>query len=414
MDRGLSAAGQEPLARQLSGRGATAIGVGSMIGAGLFASFGPAAAAAGSLLFVSLAIAALVALCNAASSAQLAAQYPTSGGTYAFGREQLGPWWGFLAGWCFLIGKTASLAAMALTFGHYAAPDNRIVAAIGILVVVAAINHAGIKRTATATAVILAITLVSLAAVLVGGWAGRGPIHQGPVVDGTVFGVLQGAGLLFFAFAGYARLATLGEEVVNPVRTIPRAIITALSFVLALYAGVALTLVTILGTASLAESSHPLADIIDGPVLSGVLTVGVSAACAGSLLGLMAGVGRTGLAMARAGDLPTGLAAVHPRGVPHRVDLLVFLAALILVVAVPVEGAIGFSSFGVLLYYSVTNASAWRQGPPWRRYPRFVQGIGFVGCLVLACTLPLTSVLPGAAVAAVGLILRFALRARRQ
>ena len=399
--------------RQLTGPGATIVGVGSMIGAGLFASFGPAASAAGGLLYLSLAIAAFIAFCNAASSAQLAAQYPTSGGTYMFGRAQLGHWWGFIAGWCFLIGKTASLGAMALTFGHYAAPDHSHIAAVAILIILAAINHLGIKRTAAATAVILTITLISLAAVLIGGWSGRSPVTDSPLTDSSLLGVLQGAGLLFFAFAGYARLATLGEEVKDPQRTIPRAIITALTVVLALYALVAFTLVTLLGTAGLAGSSHPLADIVDSPILNTVLTVGVSAACAGSLLGLMAGIGRTGLAMARDGDLPRPLSAVHRRGVPHRIDLIILAITIVLVLFVPLGGAIGFSSFGVLLYYSVTNASAFTQQTSWRRYPKALQVAGFAGCLILAFALPLASVLSGLGVVAAGIFLRLAVHGFR-
>lgn len=401
------------LERQLTGPGATVIGIGSMIGAGLFASFGPAAAAAGSLLYLSLAIAAVIAFCNASSSAQLAVQYPTSGGAYTFGREQLGLWWGFIAGWCFLIGKTASLGGMALTFGHYAAPDHATVAAVAILIFLAIINHLGIKRTATATAIILAVTLISLTATLIGGWSGRDPITESPLVESSAHGVLQAAGLLFFAFAGYARLATLGEEVKEPQRTTPRAITTALTVVLALYALVAFTLVTLLGTTNLARSAHPLADIIDGPALTTVLTVGVSAACAGSLLGLMAGIGRTGLAMSRKGDLPRPLATVHRRGVPHRIDIIVLATALILVVFVPLTGAIGFSSFGVLLYYGVANLSALTQEDAWRRYPKVLQVLGIGGCLVLAFALPLASTLSGIGVIIIGVLLRLILRPSR-
>lgn len=392
------------LKRRLSLGGATVIGIGSMIGAGLFASFGPAAAAAGGLLYLSLVIAAIIAFCNATSSAQLAAQYPTSGGTYVFGRERLGPWWGYAAGWSFLIGKTASVAAMALTFGHYVAPDHREIAAALILLVVAGINHAGITRTAGATAVILIITLTSLAVVLGAGWSERTAVASAPV-DSSALGVLQGAGLLFFAFAGYARIATLGEEVKDPERSIPRAIMAALGFVLALYALVAFSLVTLLGIDALAGSTHPLADLSDSPAVQVILTAGVAAACSGSLLGLMAGIGRTGLAMAREGDLPGGLAAVHPRGVPHRIELLLLIVTVLLVLFVPLEGAIGFSSFGVLLYYAVANLSAWTQ-TDYRRYPRWLQALGLVGCVAVALSLPAGSVIAGAGVLAAGLILR--------
>lgn len=110
------AAVTDQLARRLGTGPAVMIGRGSMMGAGVFAAFGPAASAAGGGQLVGLAIAALVAVCNALSSAQLAAAYPTSGGTYMDRRERLGPRRGYLAGWGFVVGKLASGAAMALTF----------------------------------------------------------------------------------------------------------------------------------------------------------------------------------------------------------------------------------------------------------------------------------------------------------
>ena len=110
------------LARRLTLGDAVVVGLGAMIGAGVFAAIGPAADAAGGGLLLGLGIAAIVAYCNATSSARLAAVYPASGGTYVYGRARLGPFWGFLAGWGFVVGKTASCAAMALTFGAYAAP----------------------------------------------------------------------------------------------------------------------------------------------------------------------------------------------------------------------------------------------------------------------------------------------------
>ena len=386
--------------RQLGLSGAVTIGMGSMIGAGLFAAFGPATAAAGHLLPLSLILAATIAICNAASSAQLAAQYPTSGGTYVYGRERLGPWWGFAAGWCFLIGKTASAGAMALTFGAYAAPDHSRLAAVLVLVAVTVINLAGITRTATATALILTITLASAATVLAAGWNERSPVEV-TVAEGSAVGVLQGAGLLFFAFAGYARIATLGEEVKEPKRTIPRAIVIALALVLVLYSLVAFSLVSLLGIDALTSSLHPLADLSTSPAVHAILTVGVSAACAGSLLGVTAGIGRTGLAMAREGDLPRVLCAVREGRSPYRIDLALLAITIPLVLFVPLVGAIGFSSFGVLLYYAVANLSALTQ-----RRRRVVQWIGLVGCVAVAFSLPLSAIGSGLGVLAIGLVLR--------
>jgi APA family basic amino acid/polyamine antiporter len=219
------------LDRRLNTRDAVVLGLGSMVGAGVFASFGPAASAAGSWLLVALVVAAGVAYANATASAQLAVQYPTSGGAYVYGRERLGDWWGFLAGWSFVIGKTASLAAMAMTFAAYAVPAawHRPVAVAAVLTL-AAVNYRGITRTAQLTRVVVAVALGALGTAVIAGLAGGSPDATALAPGhrpGGAYGVLQAAGLLFFAFAGYARIATLAEEVRDPRRTIPRAVTTA-------------------------------------------------------------------------------------------------------------------------------------------------------------------------------------------
>ncbi len=399
------------LARRLGTADAVVIGLGSMLGAGVFAAFSPAAAAAGAGLLAGLGIAAVVAYCNATSSAQLAAQYPTSGGTYVYGRERLGPWWGFLAGWGFVVGKTASCAAMALAFAAHVAPSGwqRPVAVAAVLTLTA-VNYRGITRTARLARVIVTVVLVALAvavaAVLAGDGSGAGGPPPWAPLDRGVYGLLQSAGLLFFAFAGYARIATLGEEVRDPGRTIPRAIPLALGITVVVYAGVAVALLAALGPAGVAATAQPLAEAVgrsDWAWASPVVRVGAAAAALGALLALIAGVGRTGLAMAREGDLPRYLAAVHPRfGVPHRAEVTVGALVCLLVLTVDLRGAIGFSSFGVLLYYLVANAAASTQDRGHRRYPRALQVLGGTGCVVLVATLPWQAVLAGVAVLAVG------------
>jgi APA family basic amino acid/polyamine antiporter len=392
------------------------IGLGSMIGAGVFAAFAPAARAAGAGLLVGLAIAAVVAYCNATASAQLAAVYPTSGGTYVYGRERLGEWWGFVAGWGFVIGKTASCAAMALTFAAYAVPAawQRPVA-VAAVIALAAVNYRGVTRTAQLTRVIVAIVLATLALVVVGGLAG--PRAAQPLSDLTShgwYGILQSAGLLFFAFAGYARIATMGEEVREPARTIPRAIVGALGIAVAVYAAVAVGALLVLGPDRLAASRAPLAEAVHaagwdwaGPVVR----VGAAAAALGALLALIAGIGRTTLAMAREGDLPRWLAAVHPRfRVPHRAEVALAVAIGVLVLMVDLRGAIGFSSVGVLVYYLVANVAAFTQPRDQRRYPRALQLVGAAACTLLVATLPLPAVLIGLGVLAAGLAYRLVLK----
>ena len=391
------------LQRRLGTADAVFIGLGSMIGAGVFAAFAPAAQAAGSWLLVGLLIAAAVATCNALASAQLAARYPTSGGTYVYGRELLGPWWGFVAGWSFVIGKTASCAAMALTFAYYVAPDGweRPVAALAVLAL-ATVNVFGVTRTALLARVLVILVIVALA---VGITASTGAqqtlvwtLPHGP------YGVLQSAGLLFFAFAGYARIATMGEEVRTPSRTIPRAIVTALAMAVVVYAIVGVGLLSALGPAQLAASSEPLVDAVKAgghPELVPVIAFGAALASLGALLGLIAGIGRTTLAMARESDLPHWLSAVHPRyAVPHRAELVLAAAVVVLVLTIDLRAAIGFSSFGVLLYYFVANLAALRQGR--ERYPRALFVVGALGCVTLVATLPLASIVGGVIVVALG------------
>lgn len=388
-----------------------------MIGAVVFAAIGPAARAAGSGLLIGLAIAAVVAYCNATSSAQLAAVYPQSGGAYVYGREQLGAFWGYLAGWGFVVGKTASCAAMALTFGAYAAPEWRRPLAVAAVVGLTAVNYRGVQKTAWLTRVIVAVVLAALATVVVGALLGgeASPDNFGPVgAAGDWSGILESAGLLFFAFAGYARLATLGEEVVDPARTIPRAIPLALGLTLVVYATVAVSALLAAGPDALAGSTAPLDTAVRAgslDALAPVVRVGGTVAALGVLLSLIVGVSRTAFAMAANRELPGWLDAVHPtHRVPHHAEVAVGTLVAAVVLVADLRGAIGFSSFAVLTYYAIGNASAWTLPAEQRRWPRWWAALGVVGCVVLAFTLPTASVVGGAAVLAMGALIWLARR----
>ncbi|PGH51519.1 APC family permease [Streptomyces sp. Ru87] len=398
----------EPLRRRLGVSDAVVIGLGAMIGAGIFAALAPAARAAGTALLPALAVAAVVAYCNATSSARLAARYPASGGTYVYGRERLGEFWGFLAGWGFVVGKTASCAAMALTVGSYVWPDQAHAVAVAAVLALTALNYTGVQKSAWLVRAVVAVVLAVLAAVVVAaltsGAADTARLGLGG--DAAFGGLLQAAGLLFFAFAGYARVATLGEEVRDPARTIPRAVPLALGITLLVYAAVAVAVLAVLGSDALGRASAPLADAVRAagvPALVPVVRVTAAIAALGSLLALILGVSRTTLAMARDRHLPGALAAVHPRyRVPHRAELAVGAVVAVVAATADLRGAIGFSSFGVLAYYAVANAAAWTLTPAEGRPARAVPVLGLAGCLALAFALPLSSVLSGAAVLAAG------------
>lgn len=409
------------LARRLGTFDASLIGLGSMIGAGVFAAFTPAAAAAGSGLLIGLIVAAFVAFCNATSSAQLAARYPTSGGTYVYGRERLGPWYGFLAGWGFVIGKTASAAAMAMTFAAYAAPAGwERPVAIAAVVILTAVNYHGVTRTAGLTRILVIAVLTALAIAVAAVWGGSGPDFSNIVGEGLLahgwYGILQSAGLLFFAFAGYARIATMGEEVREPRRTIPRAISIALGITIVIYAMIAVTLLATLGPDGVSGTPTPLADAVDAGAMSWaapIVRIGAAVASLGALLALIAGLGRTSLAMAREHDLPHWLAAVHPRyKVPHRAETTLAVVISLIIAVADLRGAIGFSSFGVLVYYLVANIAAFTQPTEDRRYPKALQVAGAVACVALVATLPPLSVGLGVLMFVVGIVFRL-VRLRR-
>jgi APA family basic amino acid/polyamine antiporter len=410
----VSAPGSAELHRRLGTFDAVIIGLGSMVGAGIFVALAPAAAAAGSGLLIGLGIAAVVAYCNATSSARLAAIYPQSGGTYVYGRERLGDFWGYTAGWSFVVGKTASCAAMALTVGYYVWPSWAHAVAVAAVVALTALNYTGIQKSALLTRAIVAVVLAVLAAVVVVilGFGDADVSRIGVGSDVSAAGVLQAGGLLFFAFAGYARIATLGEEVRDPARTIPRAIPIALTIALVVYGVVAVAVLAELGSDTLASTTAPLADAVAAagfPALEPVVRIGAAVAALGSLLALVLGVSRTTLAMARDHHLPHALAAVHPRfGSPHRAEVAVGIVVAVAAALMDLRDAIGFSSFAVLLYYAIANASAWTLEPKGRRHgawaARVIPGVGLAGCLILAFTLPMKSVILGSAVVVVGAV----------
>ncbi|TFD53454.1 APC family permease [Cryobacterium frigoriphilum] len=417
------------LKRHLGTGRATIVGLSAMIGAGVFYVWAPAAAVAGSGLLIGLVIAAVIASLNALSSTQLAMAHPVSGGAYAFGRRYLGPWWGFTAGWMFMAGKTASAGAIALIAGSYLWPDYARAVAVAAVVVFAAVNMAGIRSTAWVSFVIVFVVLGGLAVLLAvvgfSGSAARGPLDPGTMTDAGAPAILQAAGLLFFCFAGYARMATLGEEVRDPQKTLPRAILTALGVTLALYFAIGLLCVTVLGPERLAASVSPLADLLDAAATGGgagggvggdaaaggswavVARVVAAVACLGSLMGILAGLSRTGLAMARERDLPGPLGRISARThAPVVAEASVAVVAIAGILLLGPTQMVGFSACTVLVYYAIAHLSAMRQPVAERWLPRALPVVGLIGCLVLAVNLPWPGVVAAAAWLAIGLAAR--------
>jgi basic amino acid/polyamine antiporter, APA family len=389
---------------------AVATGLAAILGAGIFAVIAPAAAIAGPSILISLLLAAFVALCNALSSAQLAVVFPRTGGTYEFGKRMLGPWWGFGAGWMFITANTVGPGVIALAFGAYfhavlAAVPAR-VAAVSAVLVMTTLNALGIRRSVRVTDIIVVVSIISLLAVVVIGLPSGEPSNFSPFAPGGIGGVLQATALLFFAFTGYSRIATLVEEVKNPRRTIPRATVLALGTATLLYVGVGITAISVLGASGVSMSSSPL----QGTMAAVGSGVGVAIVIIGALLttfneGLsdLLGVSRVAFAMARDSDLPMGLARLNENRNPWRSVLFVGVISIIIAGLAPFGTAVAISSFGTLLYYTVTNLSALRLKPDQRAFPRLLAFLGLIGCLGLAFSLAAQDVFAGLAILAVGL-----------
>lgn len=394
------------LRREIGLSGAVLLGLGSIVGTGVFVSLGFAIELLGGQVITAIACAAALALCNGLSSAQLAAQHPVSGGTYEYGYRWLGPWWGFTAGWVFLWAKSASAAAAALGLANYLLPfvgnrtgAVRLTLAYGALASVCLGILWGIKRTNRLNAVIVAVTLLSLLAfVLLGipsAWEHQRwneplvPAVGGPTGWGAFW---QATALMFVAFTGYGRLATLGEEVREPSKTIPRAILLTLLGAMLLYMGVALVAVGVLGPAEVGWATRgtvgPLRMVAAQFPVRGaeqVVAVGAITAMLGVLLNLVLGLSRVVLAMGRRADLPIGLAQINAvTGNPDRATGLVAAMVGGLVAWGDIHAAWSLSAFTVLIYYALTNVCALRLTASERLYPRPFAWIGLGGCVSLA------------------------------
>jgi len=407
------------LQRHLGVPAATAIGVASMLGAGIFFVWAPAAADAGAGILIALPVAAVVAALNALSTTRLAMAHPVSGGAYAYGRAELGPLPGFVAGVLFLLGKTASVAAIASIAGAYLWPEFARPVAVAAVVVLAIVNATGIRSTAVVSTIIAAAVVAVLLVVLIVTVAqGAGEPPRSPVVlTGGVLGVLQAAALIFFTFAGYARIATLGEEVREPSRTLPRAVIAALSIVLLLSAAIATVLLVRLGSHALAASSSPLADAV-GAGAEPIIRITAAVACLGSLLSVLAGLSRTSLAMARDGELPGRLARISERSAtPVIAELAVAIVGVGAVLLLDPARLVGVSACAVLGYYGVAHLAAMGRARRLGMRVPVLACLGLLGCAALALSTPWQAIV-GVAVltlAAVGVraLVRLIVRPRR-
>jgi len=413
--------------------GAVLLGLGSIIGTGVFVSLGIAAGVAGPAVVPALAIAALVATFNALSSAQLAASHPVSGGSYEYGYAYLRPWLGFCAGWMFLCAKTASAATAALGFAGYllsllgAGQSGRLLLAAATALLLTAIVLCGLRLSNRVNIAIVSFTLLALGAFVL--CALPQALAQGPAnlsdfggtdaAEGLLPALLQASALLFVAYTGYGRIATLGEEVHEPRRTIPRAIVIALWFCAALYIVVGLVAVAAVGAAELGRAANgetaPLvvaARQFAAPALQWLIGLGALTAMLGVLLNLILGLSRVLLAMGRRGDMPAVLGRLNAaRTTPYAAVIVAGLLIALLTLLGSVKTTWSFSAFTVLIYYAITNLCALNLPAPQRLYGRWLAWCGLGSCLGLAFWVELQIWLSGLALLISGLLWHWAAQA---
>ncbi|MGZ0169698.1 MAG: APC family permease [Planctomycetales bacterium] len=401
--------------------GAVTLGLGSILGTGVFVSLLFAVKLAGEWAILSVAIAAGLAVCNGLSSAQLAASHPVNGGAYEYGYRFLNPTLGFNAGWMFLVAKGASAATAALAFGECVrqvvpgadSVDVRVFAGVTI-VIVTVLVLSGLRRSVRVNAVIVGLVFLSLGTFAVTAFSNSTSIITFEAASFSYHNVFHAAALSFVAYTGYGRVATMGEEIRDPSRNIPRAVIATLATTLVVYLVVTLAIVALVApvlNVQLAGAANSLAQLLnDGqasPTAASMAQAGAMIAMLGVLLNLILGLSRVALAMARRNDLPACFATLSSNGdSPQRAVLLVAVMIGLLTLSGDILRTWSISAFAVLIYYATANLCALRQPSEERRYPRLVSVIGLCGCLSLVPFIDLKTIFGGTVLMVGGLVVK--------
>lgn len=425
------------LKRQIGIFDAILIGLGSIIGTGVFVSIGIAANIAGYGVIIAVMLAAVIAMCNGLNSAQLAANHPVSGGAYEYGYKYLKPWLGFTAGWMFLLAKIASAATAALGFSGYFLKltgfNEKLLIPIALMTVIifTLITLCGVRRTNLANLLIVSITLLGLIIFIIAGlshtlyltfpplnhsFSPLNKLNLGFVSPlsypgiGGVIPIFTATALIFVAYSGYARITTMGEEIKEPRRTIPQAIIFSIIITMFLYLGVAIILVNFLPQLSETLATTPLETISHYfaiPGISQIIAIAAMTAMLGVLLNLILGLSRVLLAMGRRNDMPKILARLNANQTNPDIAIVVIGSAIALLVLIGnIKTTWSFSAFSILIYYAIANLASLRLSASERLYPKWLGWFGLSACLFLAFWVELKIWLIGLGLIIAGLIWR--------
>jgi basic amino acid/polyamine antiporter, APA family len=400
------------LKREIGLFGATALGIGAIIGSGIFIVTGIVSGMAGPAMIISVLVAGVIALFSALSVAELSAYLPEEGGTYAYARELISPFAGFIAGWIWIFSNIFVGAAVSLGFAHYFATLFPALPVKGIAVIICLIfiliNYIGLKESTILNNILVTFKVVILLFFIAFGLGFFSTTNLIPFAPSGISGILSGAALIFFAYTGFARVTLMAEEVKNPRITIPRSIYLALAISTGLYIVVSIIAVGLVGTSALSQSGSPLADAIritgSYPAVL-LISLGAMIATASVLLTTIMGISRIVFAMSRKADLPAFLTHIHPRfNTPHYAIWIsgAFMIAAILLADLTLVVAVG--TFAMLVFYLIADIAAFRIPSDYQQYPRIVPVIGVVSCITLIGFLTINSWIIGCIGLAIGIV----------
>ena len=380
--------------RTLTKRNSLYLGLSSMIGAGLFYNLAPTSKISSYSTILGLILASTLAFANASSSAQLASLYPQTGGTYLYANKVLGKLPGNIAGIVFILGKTVSCVAIALTLGNYISPIYGKELGVGLSVIVFLIGYKGITKTAALARWFVLIVVSILVFFCIAILMTPSTNIAIPLLEGfSASNLFLSAAIWFFAFTGYSRLATYGEEIKNPETIIPSSILTGLGITVTIYLFVNWLALAIIGPEVVANSNTPLLVAMDVSVMSDfsfLIVFASTIATASVFLALLPAISRIYVAMSRDSILPNMFSKIHNKNNSAYVsELFVLLTVIVGIYTINITNAIKLGAFFILIYYSLTNLSVINLEKNQRLYSVSIAYYGLLMCMVLGFSLVL-------------------------
>ncbi|MGB9705712.1 MAG: APC family permease [Pyrobaculum sp.] len=402
------------LRRELGFWDAVSVGLGAVIGAGIFVVVGLAAGVAGAGVVLAVVLAGFSAVFTGLSFAELGAALPRSGGVYEYGRSLLHPALGFLMGWSWVSGNIVLGATASLSFGYYLESAfpwfSHVAGAVLLIALVTLVNVVGVRVSASVNNVLVAGKVLVLLVFAALGVLSMDPGHFSGMTSASLSSLAAAAGLFYFAYIGFPRISTMAEEVVDPERNIPRAILVTLVLSMGLYVGVVVAAVGLVGSDALASSTAPIAVAAERLGIKGLVEAGALLATGSVVLTSAMGQSRVFYAMARNREIPERLARVSERfGTPVNSILLSGVIMLVLVLTVDLSGLASFTSFSVLLTHVFTNLAALRLDRRESKVDYSLRGVpvhAFIGLalsLVLSLSLGTRTLVAGGVNAALAL-----------